>query len=124
MHHVTGRLYVFAKALLVALVDMSVNSSYRTLLRSIRCTSSGEHRSYFESFVRKQYTSRKAVADEQQVGQLVRLANDYAAHLTKTAEHTNVLTRYNITVSKDDAQRASIESIARRVGLRVPEYHQ
>jgi hypothetical protein len=118
------QVYVFIKASLALLVDMSVVSSYRTLLRSIRCTSSREHRSYFERFVTQCYTSRKDLADEQQVRKLARLATEYAAHLTKTAEHASILKKYNMNVNKDGSQRASIESIAARVGLRVPEYHQ
>ena len=51
---------------------------------------------------------------------LLRLAEEYATHLTRMEEHTSTLSRYNIAIDRDGGNMEHVKSIANRCGLQVP----
>lgn len=51
----------------------------------------------------------------------LRLGDEVANHLAAIDHHHKILARYNITANRDAALRQQVESVARRVGLIVPE---
>lgn len=51
----------------------------------------------------------------------LRVAATYVGHLDAVTHHREVLTRYNITTNRDGSQKEHVETIARKVGLEVPQ---
>lgn len=99
---------------------MSVPGTYRRLLTALR-RKLGAKDQYFADYVRTQFRARSHLQRTDEFKKLLTLADEYALHLDKTTAHTDMLKRYNITVSADTSQRAQVQSIANRVGLTVPE---
>lgn len=90
---------------------------YRNLLKAINCTIDPPYSSVYVEFVRGQF-KRGAPADS---AVRLQLGAEAANHFVAVDSHRKVLTRYNITTNRDAAQREHVESVARRVGLVVPE---
>lgn len=95
--------------------------AYRSLLRAIRDTIDAPYAGYYRQSVRRQFEIRASSTDAEHNKQLLQLAEQYSQHLKGTQHHAEMLRRYNITVSRDGSQKANVESIAHKVGLRVPE---
>jgi Complex1_LYR-like len=100
--------------------EMSAVHAYRTLLRTVRTHIDDSNRRYFESFVKRQFRLHPSDLSDSRRLELLRIANEYAQHLAKTREHTAILKRYNIAVSRDGSQKENVAAIAGKVGLRVP----
>jgi hypothetical protein len=99
---------------------MSVVPSYRSLLRSLRANLDRDSRQYYVSYVREQFRRHSDPVEEDKQRALLRIAQEYAQHLHNTAEHTQLLKTYNITVNRDGSQRENVAAIAHKVGLQVP----
>lgn len=95
-----------------------VRSGYRQLLKSICRNLDQDQRVHFLQYARQLFLSTEVRGS---VTHRLRIASEYASHLDAVTKHRDVLTRYNITTSRDSSQLESVRSIARRVGLEVPE---
>lgn len=89
---------------------------YRSLLKAINRTIDLPHSAVYVDFVRGQF-KRGAAADS---AVRLQLGDEAAKHLVSVDSHRKVLERYNITTNRDAGQREHVESVARRVGLVVP----
>jgi hypothetical protein len=96
---------------------MSVIRSFRKLLRSIHQSIDCKNRRPFVEFVKGQYRSCR---DEGSKTTSLQLASELADHLQVLRSHRETLRRYNITINRDASQREYVESVAQRVGLKVP----
>ena len=95
-----------------------VRRGYRQLLKSICRNVSHGQRTHLLQYARHLFLSteqRGPVADA------LRVAATYAGHLDAVSHHREVLTRYNITTNRDGSQKEHVQSIARKVGLEVPQ---
>mmetsp|Transcript_22500 Transcript_22500/g.31309 ORF Transcript_22500/g.31309 Transcript_22500/m.31309 type:complete len:106 (-) Transcript_22500:281-598(-) len=93
-------------------------NALRKVLRTLnRNLNRSKHADTWKSYVMDQFRNE---------GQLknIKVAHDYAFLVNAVECHRDLLFSYNISVSKDHLQRQSVESVASRVGLRVPQnYH-
>lgn len=89
---------------------------YRKLLKAIRSSIDLPYRSDYVDFVRGQF--RHQTQDRRG---MLQLGEETADHLIEVGNHRAVLTRYNITTNRDAAQLDHVKSVARRVGLVVPD---
>ena len=95
-----------------------VRSAYRQLVKSLCRNLDQGQRRHMIQYAKQLFLSREMRGT---VTDRLRIASEYATHLDAVSRHREVLTRYNITTSRDGSQRENVQSIARKVGLEVPE---
>lgn len=95
-----------------------VRTGYRQLLKSIRRNLDQGQREHLLQYARQLFMSTEVRGN---VSDRLRIASEYASHLDAVSHHRGILTRYNITTGRDGSQRQHVESIARKVGLEVPQ---
>lgn len=89
---------------------------YRKLLKAICSSIDRPHRPDYIQFVRAHF--RQCAEDSHS---RLLLGKETAKHLIEVGNHREVLTRYNITTNRDAAQLDNVKSVAKRVGLVVPD---
>lgn len=96
---------------------------YRRVMKAVqKHVGVGADKKHFREFVAAEFRSR--VGTEADARARLRLAEDYAYHITSIQHQKELLFSYNIAVDRSEEMKKTLNKSAASVGLQLPDVYQ
>ncbi|KAF7071717.1 hypothetical protein CFC21_076979 [Triticum aestivum] len=98
-------------------------AAYRRVMKAVqKHVGGGADKKHFREFVAAEF--RSPAGTEADARARLRLAGDYAYHLTSIQHQKELLFSYNIAVDRSDEMKKILNKSAASVGLQLPDVYQ
>ncbi|XP_047050265.1 uncharacterized protein LOC124655406 [Lolium rigidum] len=96
---------------------------YRRVMKAVqKHVGGGADKKHFREFVAAEFRSPVGTEAEARAG--LRLAEDYAYHITSIQHQKELLFSYNIAVDRSEEMKKTLNKSAASVGLQLPDVYQ